>query len=86
VQIASPKIMNMYKRRGSPDQRGMGAQSDFIAETFLPSAEHEREQVKRARVLIANGLPLSEVANLLSVQTDWLNERLRDGSPIHSRE
>jgi hypothetical protein len=64
----------------------MGAQSDFISETFLPSVEHEREQVKRARVLIANGLPLSEVAKLLSVQTEWLNERLRDGSPLNSRE
>ena len=64
----------------------MGAQSDFISETFLPSVEHEREQVKRARVLIASGLPLSEVAKLLSVQTEWLNHRLGDGPPFNSRE
>jgi len=64
----------------------MGAQSDFISETFLPSVEHEREQVKRARVLIATGLPLSEVANLLSVQTGWLNEQLRDESSLYSLE
>ena len=25
----------MTKRRGYPDRRGMGAQSDFIAESFL---------------------------------------------------
>ena len=27
----------MAKQRGYPDRRGMGAQSDFISESFIPS-------------------------------------------------
>jgi hypothetical protein len=66
----------MAKSRGYPDRRGMGAQSDFISETFVPSAEHQREQIKRARALIASGLPLADVAKLLSVSSEWLRNEI----------
>lgn len=68
----------MSKRRGSPDRRGMGAQSDFISETFVPSSQHREEQVRRAKVLIASGLLLGDVAKMLSIPAEWLNEEGKD--------
>ena len=64
----------MAKRRGYPDQRGMGAQSDFISESFIPSQRHRAEQLERAKSLIATGLPAREVAAMLSISVDELQE------------
>jgi hypothetical protein len=66
----------MAKQRGYPDRRGMGAQSDFISETFVPSPQHQRKQVDRAKALIASGMLLQDVARLLSVPSDWLSDQL----------
>lgn len=66
----------MAKLRGYPDRRGMGAQSDFISETFVPSKQHEQEQVNRAKALISGGAPLLVVARMLSVSSEWLSEQI----------
>jgi hypothetical protein len=66
----------MAKPRGYPDRRGMGAQSDFISETFVPSKQHEQEQVNRAKALISGGAPLLVVARMLSVSSEWLSEQI----------
>ena len=33
------------KPRGYPDRRGMGAQSDFIAEQFVPNEQYKAQQM-----------------------------------------
>lgn len=66
-----PWLMN--KARGYPDRRGMGAQSDSISETFAPSSQHQEEQIRRARVLIANGIPLLNAAQMLSIPAEWIS-------------
>jgi hypothetical protein len=62
----------MAKQRGYPDRRGMGAQSDFLSETFVPSEAHRAAQLAMAQALIANGFPLEDVAHMLSVSIDLL--------------
>jgi hypothetical protein len=59
-----------------PDRRGMGAQSDFISETFVPSEQHQREQVHRAKVLVSRGMSLTDAAKMLSVDAEWLYREL----------
>jgi hypothetical protein len=54
----------------------MGAQSDFISETFVPSPQHQQKQLDRAKVLIASGMLLQDVARLLAVPSDWLSDQL----------
>jgi hypothetical protein len=66
----------MAKARGYPDRRGMGAQSDFISETFVPSEQHQREQVHRAKVLVSRGMSLTDAAKMLSVDAEWLCREL----------
>jgi len=46
----------MAKQRGYPDRRGMGAQSDFISEQFVPSEEYKARQSAIAQKLIEAGL------------------------------
>jgi hypothetical protein len=65
----------MVKQRGYPDRRGMGAQSDFISETFVPSEQHRSEQLTRAKALIAAGLSSERVAAMLCVPVEWLLEK-----------
>jgi hypothetical protein len=62
----------MAKKRGYPDRRGMGAQSDFVSETFVPSEQHRSEQLTRAKALIANGFSTEQVAAMLSVPLEWI--------------
>jgi hypothetical protein len=63
----------MAKQRGYPDRRGMGAQSDFISESFVPGEEHRAQQIARARTLIAAGIPREQVAEMLYIPIDLLN-------------
>ena len=57
----------MAKQRGYPDRRGMGADSDPVAETFVPSPAHHDQQMTMARVLIGMGMPAERVAHSLSL-------------------
>jgi hypothetical protein len=72
----------MAKSRGYPDRRGMGAQSDFISETFVPSREHEKAQISRAKILLNSGVPFAEVARMLSVDPGWLSIQISGGSTV----
>lgn len=64
----------MSKQRGYPDRRGMGAQSDFISESFIPTEKHRAELMERARSLIAAGMDPERVAAMLSIPIDALVE------------
>jgi hypothetical protein len=70
----------MVKRRGSPDRRGMGAQSDFIAERFVPSEQYKAQQLGMARNLIAAGLDPEKVTSMFLIPLDLL----QDEKPAHS--
>ena len=62
----------MAKQRGYPDRRGMGAQSDFIAEQFVPSEPYKAEQRARVQALLAAGLSSEQVAKMLSISYEVL--------------
>jgi hypothetical protein len=57
----------MAKQRGHPDRRGMGAQSDFIAEKFVPSEQYKAQQMAMVQELIAAGINPEQVANMFFV-------------------
>jgi hypothetical protein len=63
----------MPKQRGYPDRRGMGAQSDFIAEQFVPSEQYKAQQMAMVRKLIAAGLNPEQVAKMFLVPADLLS-------------
>ena len=63
----------MTKQRGSPDRRGMGAQSDFIAERFVPSERYKAQQMVMAQKLIAAGLNPEQVASMFFIPVDLLS-------------
>ncbi len=59
----------MIKQRGYPDRRGMGAESDFISEQFVPNEQYKAQQLAMAQQLLAGGLDPELVANIF-VQLD----------------
>ncbi len=70
VVLECLRALDMAKARGYPDRRGMGAQSDFISETFVPEEQFRRERAVRARVLIASGIAPEQVAEMFSMSVD----------------
>ena len=68
----------MAKQRGYPDRRGMGARSDFISESFIPSDRHREQLLMRAETLIALGIAPDQVAEMLSIPLDWLSDKNGD--------
>jgi len=68
----------MAKRRGYPDRRGMGAQSDFIAEQFVPGEPYKAEQMARVQYLLAAGVSPEQVAKMLSIPLDLLTGQKRN--------
>jgi hypothetical protein len=60
----------MAKQRGYPDRRGMGAESDFIAEVFVPNEHYKAQQVAMAQLLIAGGLDPEQIASMFFVPLD----------------
>jgi hypothetical protein len=68
----------MAKQRGYPDRRGMGAQSDFISESFIPSDLHKERLLARAGALITLGIAPEQVAAMLSIPLGWLADKNRD--------
>jgi hypothetical protein len=48
------------KKRGWPDRRGIGSQSDTISELFVPSERHKEQQRAIAQALVAAGLNPAE--------------------------
>jgi hypothetical protein len=61
------------KQRGYPDRRGMGAQSDFIAEQFVPSEDYKTQQIKMVQKLIATGVNSEQVASMFLVPFERLS-------------
>ncbi|RSL15473.1 hypothetical protein EDE15_0962 [Edaphobacter aggregans] len=57
----------MAKQRGSPDRRGMGAQSDFISEQFVPSEAYKAQQMAMVQKLLAAGVNPEQVTNMFFV-------------------
>jgi len=64
----------MAKQRANPDRRGMGAQSDFIAERFVPSERYKAQQRAMVEILIASGLDPERVASMFLVPSGLLSE------------
>jgi hypothetical protein len=62
----------VMKRRGTPDGRGMGAQSDFISTQFTPGDQYKKQQLTRAKALVAAGISPKEAARMLSVPLELL--------------
>jgi hypothetical protein len=58
--------------RGYSDRRGMGAQSDFIAEKFVPSEKYKADQLAMVEKLIASGMSAEEATRLFAVPSDLL--------------
>jgi hypothetical protein len=63
----------MAKHRGYPDRRGMGAQSDFIAEQFVPSEDYKAQQVAMVQRLIAAGVNSAQLERMFFVPVDLLS-------------
>jgi len=64
----------MTKRRGTPDRRGMGAESDFIAEQFVPSEEYKARQREMVQKLLASGISREQIAKMFAVPPDLLSQ------------
>jgi hypothetical protein len=60
----------MKKQRGYPDRRGMGAESDFISEQFVPSERYKMQQKAMIETLIAAGMSPEQVAAMFPGPTD----------------
>jgi hypothetical protein len=57
----------MAKQRGYPDRRGMGAQSDFLAEQLVPSEQYKAQQMVMVQKLIAAGVNPEQVSSMFFV-------------------
>jgi hypothetical protein len=60
------------KQRGYPDQRGLWAESDTIAEQFVPSERYKAQQRAIVQTLIAAGLSPEQIASMLFVPNELL--------------
>lgn len=58
----------------------MGAQSDFVGETFVASESHKAKQIAIGRSLIATGVSPAQVAAMLSISEDLLTSDLPDSN------
>jgi hypothetical protein len=57
----------------------MGAQSDFIGETFVPSEGYKAQQLARARELLTSGVDPGQLAKMFLVPVDLLtNDKASD--------
>ena len=70
----------MAKQRGYPDQRGLWAESDTIAEQFVPSERYKAQQRAMAETLIAAGLSPEQVASMLFVPNDLPSDEKSEDS------
>jgi hypothetical protein len=61
------------KPRGYPDRRGMGAQSDFIAEQFVPNEEYKAQQTAMVQKLVAAGVGPEQLEGMFFIPADRLS-------------
>jgi hypothetical protein len=64
------KLTPRTKSRGYPDRRGFWAESDVIAEQFVPSERYKAQQRVMAQTLLAAGLDPEQIANMFFVPVD----------------
>jgi hypothetical protein len=77
--MAKPSVT---KPRGYPDRRGMGAQSDFIAEQFIPSEQYIAQQMAMAQKLAVMGVCPEQLEEMFFVSTNVLSgEKPKDEKP-----
>jgi hypothetical protein len=76
---------NATKPRGYPDRRGMGAQSDFIAEQFVPSEQYKAQQMAMAQKLIEGGMNPEQLETLFLVPVDQLVDQLSGEKPVSNK-
>jgi hypothetical protein len=78
----------MAKQRGYPDRRGMGAQSDFIAEKFVSSEHYKAQQMAMVQKLIAAGINPEQVAVGSSFHSGYFklkSQRIRSKTSLERR-
>jgi hypothetical protein len=63
---------SVAKPRGYPDRRGMGAQSDYVAEQFAPSEEYKAQQMAMVQRLTAVGANPEQLEKMFFVPVDVL--------------
>jgi hypothetical protein len=69
----------MARQRGSPDRRGMGAQSDFVNEAFVPNDSYKSQQLAIVEKLIAAGISREQLETMFLISPDLLSrEKLKD--------
>ena len=73
ARLCMARRRDVIKARGYPDRRGMGAQSDFIGEKFVPSEEYKTAQMAMVQRLLASGVSRDQVARMFSVPFDLLS-------------
>lgn len=69
------------KPRGYPDRRGMGVQSDFIAEQFIPSEQYKAQQMAMVQKLSAAGLNPEQIEKLFFISAELLSGEKKDEKP-----
>ena len=70
------------KPRGYPDRRGMGAQSDFIAEQFVPSEQYKAQQLAMVQKLTAAGVNPEQIEKMFFLPVNVLSdEKPEDEKP-----
>jgi hypothetical protein len=73
----------MAKQRGYPDRRGMGAQSDFIAERFVPSEQYEAQQREMLQTLTVAGVSPEQMAGMFLIPPQLISKKaIEDESTI----
>ena len=60
----------MKKQRGWPDRRGMGSESDFISEQFVPNEHYKSQLMERAKILAAAGFTPEQIAAMFPVRME----------------
>jgi hypothetical protein len=73
---------SVTKPRGYPDRRGMGAQSDFIAEQFLPNEQYKAQQMAMIQKLVAAGVNPDELESMFFIPANQLSaQKPKDKKP-----
>ncbi len=74
-------------QRGRPDRRGLWAESDSIAEQFVPSEGYKAQQRTIAQTLTAAGLSPEQIESMLAVPlVPPLREKLEDEKPEDEKD
>jgi hypothetical protein len=66
------------RQRGYPDRRGMGAQSDFIAEQFVPDNNYKAHQLEIVQRLIAAGTTPDQLEKMFFIPLDLISDEKPD--------